>query len=557
MRSLNKKQACILQYHRNWCKKAIYSLRNKLPIEPYFLFISGPGGVGKSHVISMLYRDTIHLVKKSIYFQPYDIVILLTAPTGVAAFNISGMTIHSALGFNAYSEELSSSKQNSMSLLLKGLQVLIIDEISMVSSQTLLKINNNLQRIKGNRKPFGNVSVICVGDLFQLKPCDGSYVFGSLESPLNDLLLPEPMFSQFKLVQLDEIMRQRDDLSFAELLCRVRIGKITSADILTLESRELKKDVDGYPIEALHVFATNALVDGHNYEMIKRTAERYEVPILTCLGYDKCRDEDTHLLETDVSKLPLSKTGNLRHTLCICKKAKVMLTINLDVQDGLVNGATGMVSHMVVTDRAIECILVEFGQNVGQNAIQKSHYKNEYPHAVPVFKVQGAFSFTPKINKKRWSKNLQVTRRQFPLTPCFACTIHKVQGLTLDEIVVDMKGSYGPGQAYVGFSRVKKLSGLYVQNFSVKKIRVNTDVLTYMDTMENLEVENIFSSFSQNDNGWLIVGHLNVNGFRVHNEDFLTLENIKNFDALCVTDPFEKGQGHYIITMDIRNLSYT
>ena len=84
----------IVMYHRSWCKKAVVALR---PITPYRVFLSGPGGVGKSHVIRLIHSDTLKLLKLSRALQPDDVSVLLTASTSVAAFNIGGMMLHAAL----------------------------------------------------------------------------------------------------------------------------------------------------------------------------------------------------------------------------------------------------------------------------------------------------------------------------------------------------------------------------------------------------------------------------------------------------------------------------
>ena len=96
MRQLNAKQRLGVEYHRRWCKKVVlsYQADQPSPTPPYRLFLSGPGGVGKSHVISLIHHDTIKLLRLSRQFEPDDILVLLT---GIAAMNISGMTIHSAL----------------------------------------------------------------------------------------------------------------------------------------------------------------------------------------------------------------------------------------------------------------------------------------------------------------------------------------------------------------------------------------------------------------------------------------------------------------------------
>lgn len=97
LRGLNAKQREIVMFHRNWCKKAIIALKQDKPIQPYRVFVSGPGGVGKSHVIRLIHSDTLKLLRLSCTIEPDDVIVLLTAPTGAAAFIITGLTLHSAL----------------------------------------------------------------------------------------------------------------------------------------------------------------------------------------------------------------------------------------------------------------------------------------------------------------------------------------------------------------------------------------------------------------------------------------------------------------------------
>ena len=93
MREVNDEQRSIVMFHHDWCKKAVLALKQNKPVEPYHVFLSSPGGVGKSHVIKLIHSDTLKLLKLSGTFEPDDVIVLLTAPTGVAAFNIDGMTL--------------------------------------------------------------------------------------------------------------------------------------------------------------------------------------------------------------------------------------------------------------------------------------------------------------------------------------------------------------------------------------------------------------------------------------------------------------------------------
>ena len=154
-------------------------------VRPYRVFLSGPGGVGKSHVISLVHNDTVKMLRLSGHMEPDDVAVLLTAPTGVAAFNIQGMTLHSALVLgttNATSKPLAQDKLNTLRTKLSNLQLLIIDEVSMVGSNMLLQIHKRLQQLKGANSScmFGNISILAVGDLFQLQPVCQPYVFAQV-----------------------------------------------------------------------------------------------------------------------------------------------------------------------------------------------------------------------------------------------------------------------------------------------------------------------------------------------------------------------------------------
>ena len=152
----------------------------------HHVFLSGPGGVGKSHVIKLIHSDTLKLLKLSGVFEPDDVIALLTAPTGVAAFNISGMTLHSALllGRSKYSgfQPLSHDRLNSLISKLSRLMLVIIDEVSMVGSNMLLEIHKRLQQIKGvsDDAVFGGVSIYAVGDLYQLPPVGQAPLFSTV-----------------------------------------------------------------------------------------------------------------------------------------------------------------------------------------------------------------------------------------------------------------------------------------------------------------------------------------------------------------------------------------
>ncbi len=283
LRGLNTKQGQIVMFHRRWCKKAVLALKQGKPIDPYYVFVSGPGGVGKSHVIKLIHSDTLKLLKLSGTIQPDDVTVLLTAPTGVAAFLINGMTVHSALlfGCGKYGrfQPLNHDKLNSLRTKLSKLTLLIIDEVSMVGANMLLEIHKRLQQIKAVLPDiaFGGVSILAVGDLYQLPPVGQSPIFSTVNDSYAKLYRSGSLWvDEFQMTELDEIMRQRDDTAFCELLCRVRTAECTSHDLSILKSRELCPDSPTYPTHALHVYRLNADVDTQNSRMLSALAPESE-----------------------------------------------------------------------------------------------------------------------------------------------------------------------------------------------------------------------------------------------------------------------------------------
>ena len=473
MRELNDEQRSIVMFHRDWCKKAVLELKANMPVEPYRVFLSGPGGVGKSHVIKLIHSDTLKLLKLSGAFEPDDVIVLLTAPTGVAAF---GMTLHSTLllGRSKYSgfQPLSHDRLNSLRTKLSRLMLLIVDEVSMVGSNMLLEIHRRLQQIKGvsDDAVFGNVSILAVGDLYQLPPVAQAPLFNTVSDCYAQLCGSGSLWvDHFLMHELTQVMRQRGDQAFSELLCRVRTNTCTADDIKILKSREIAADSANYPTQALHVYRLNADVDERNTDMLDSIAPQSAQFAIKAI--DSVAGQTSHISLTSLSD-KRSETGGLHGTLKLAVGARVMLTTNVDVSDGLVNGARGEVVHIVTnTSSDVTSILVKFDNSrVGLKSIQTSPHQARFANAVLLSKHEVVFFAKGK-------RGSEIKRLQFPLTLAWATTIHKVQDLTLDEIVVDMKGGrFSPGQAYVALSRVKTLAGLHILHFNAKAIKKSIDV---------------------------------------------------------------------------------
>ena len=531
MQQLNEKQRKIVGYHRNWCKSVVEAVRHNKPTpKSYKQFISGPGGVGKSHVIDLLKNDTVRLFRHLPSVRPDDIVCLLCASTGIAAFNISGMTIHSTflipINMGQY-RKLGADSLNTLRNQLNNLKVVIIDEISMVGADTLYHIHRRLEEITGHTGQdvtFGNVTIIAVGDLYQLPPVCRNFVF---DHPNDSYAhLADPLWYEFKLAELTQVMRQKDDTKFAELLNRVRTATCSEQDIATLKSREIKPDSLNYPHNSLHVYSINKLVDKHNQKMLKKITEE----VYTIKAIDSKKDRNTGL-DIEMPEKP-SDTGGLESQLRVGIGCRVMLVSNIDVCDGLSNGATGTVSHIVVLADRVITILVEFDNpKVGVKAKRLSHYRENHPNAVPVNRHEIAFG----IGRR---KCINATRRQFPLKLCWASTIHKVQGLTTDSIVVSFQGRFFAGQAYVALSRVKSLKGLYILDFDGSKIFVERAVSEEMKRLQNDNVLSTEVSDNLSLKGCIKISHLNIRGIKSHKNDLRLDPCAQESHVLCFCETF-------------------
>ena len=553
IRGLNSKQRQVVMFNRAWCKRAVIALKNGEPVRPYHVFVSGPGGVGKSHVISLIRNDTVRLLRLSGKIQPEDVAALLTAPTGAAAFNIEGMTLHSGLVLSiskaSLCRPLTQDKLNTLRMKLSNLQLVIIDEVSMVGSNMLLQVHKHLQQLKGSKDDtsFGNVSILAVGDLYQLQPVAQPHVFEEVSDMYARLHRSGSLWTdEFFMVELVENMRQRGDQRFAELLCRVRKAEHTEEDLDLLQSRAVEDGDPDYPHDAVHVYRLNKDVDLDNITKLNRLAPEDQHTVIPAIDYSI----DKHTGQLDMT-MPKSKanTGGLVEELHLAVGAEVMLTVNIDVSDGLVNGARGTVEAIIKTGNQVSLVLVSFHhQRVGVKAISRSHYRTQHPRAVPISRHEAVFN----IGR---NKAAEVTRRQFPLVLAWATTIHKVQGLTLDQIVVDMKGqTFNAGQAYVAFSRVKILQGLFIKNFNPASIKVSAAVVSEMERLTSdrlLPPQPVPQVVTLPSTDWIKIGHLNVRSYLSKLDDVRGDESIAHTDIMCFTESHLKP--HHIVSSPTLN----
>ena len=341
------------------------------PHQQLKIFLSGSAGVGKSTVTKALfqlltsYYDNLHGP------QTDSIKVLLCAFSGKAAYLINGVTLHTAFSlplqqYGGCMPELSSDVANSIREKLINLKLLIIDEISMVSSTMLNRIDMRLRQVMGNRLPFGNIHVILVGDLHKIRPVMGTFVFKPL--PTDELadtfFTVNPLWEEFRFYELLEVMRQKEEADFINALNNLATGTMTDSDIALITSLVFPNSAN-VPSTSIRLYVLNKYVDQYNDERLNRSTEQETVTLAEDNVIGKISDSrKTYALNSFQNKRT-SDTGGLPSKLRLKLHIKYMITSNIDVEDGLVNGACGVLKFLTLSSsNTAELLWLDFSPNI-------------------------------------------------------------------------------------------------------------------------------------------------------------------------------------------------
>jgi len=417
------------------------------------LFITGPGGTGKSTLIKKMTQllDNIHVV----------------AMTGCAALllDCSAKTLHSwagiGLGKNPLDKTIESIKKKShVRKRWKSTRTLVIDEVSMLTPELFEKLDTISREIrKQPDKPFGGLQLVLVGDFCQLPPIsrdvsgseiDMKFLFESniWDSTINTIIL------------LTKIWRQVDPI-YQKVLSEVRLGVVSPESEKILRSR-MNTNWKEEEIRPTVLFSRNMDVDKVNDINMKSLESKIHVfKAITVIDKSKWTDtvlsmpeKSSDIFQFAVNKLDQDASYSAHLELRI--GAQVMLLTNTDLEGGLVNGSRG--------------IIVDFENIRGFPIVQFKHgqpriiepfcwYSHEMPH---------------------------IGRQQIPLRIAYAITIHKSQGASIDSAIVDIgKSTFEYGQAYVALSRVRSLEGLHIFALDMTKIKTHPRVLEFYKKLKS------------------------------------------------------------------------
>ncbi|MBY0292058.1 MAG: AAA family ATPase [Alphaproteobacteria bacterium] len=387
------------------------------------LFITGRAGTGKSTLLNYFRRQT----KKK---------IAVLAPTGVAAINVQGQTIHSFFKFkpNITLQSIKKIREDDKKNIYKKLDAIVIDEISMVRADVLDCVDKFL-RLNGktSKKPFGGLQMIFIGDLYQLPPVvtsqEKEIFLSHYKSPY---FFSAQLFENFEMefIELEKIYRQQDQ-GFISLLNSIRNKAITDEDIALLNQRVNSE----YTTEEYCIYLTPKNIDAEviNAEKLNQLKGKM------------------YIFEANIKGTFGKESYPTRPTLSLKTGSQVMM-VNNDYRNRWVNGTMGKVLRIERYDDATTVVVeLEDGQEVEMSPYTWEIYK--FFLETDVIQSETIGSFT-----------------QYPLVLAWALTIHKSQGKTFNKVVFDIgSGVFMPGQVYVALSRCTTFEGLILKKPIQKK----------------------------------------------------------------------------------------
>ncbi len=417
------------------------------------LFLTGKAGTGKTTFL----REVVRYTKKK---------CIVLAPTGIAAVNAGAMTIHSFFQFGlgpfvqGVIEPKSDFRINKSKLeLIRHLQLLIIDEVSMVRADLMDHIDVELRRIRRNSKPFGGVQLLMIGDLQQLPPI----AHGGEDELLRQYYKTLYFFSssalksmKYSCIELKNVYRQTDG-HFIDILNHARNCTLTSQDISDLNARYnpgfSPKPEDGY----IRLMTHNRQVDYVNETELEKLDSKPYTFVAAVTG---TFPEESY---------PTSDSLTLK------KGAQVMFIKN-DPERRFINGTLGEVKS--IDKNSIAVRLAESGKVIDVEPMEWQNIRYQFDEE------------SKEISSK------QIGRfKQYPLKAAWAITVHKSQGLTFDKAIIDVHAAFSPGQAYVALSRCRTLDGLVLSSpVSASVFMRDNAVDAYMNYISRPVEELAFSS---------------------------------------------------------------
>ncbi|CAL6105701.1 ATP-dependent_DNA helicase [Hexamita inflata] len=521
-------------------------------------FFTGMAGSGKSY----LTRSII----KSISAMHGEFVAI-TSMTGIAALNINGQTLHSALSARISDQIFDTIDENERTIFrnshqnaairtkLKQLQVLIIDEVSMLPGYLFDAMQLLFRRIKGKSEFFGGLQVILCGDFMQLPPISKTnkslYLFDCEAFKNIDLK-----------VQLCKSFRQLHDQSFLSVLNQIRDGIVSGEVVKTLQQKittessinlkqkmevqnclQIFKDLKSknetkikslyQKLQHFHASSSQHDIQSALLEQKKRLRIlrhfkelqfethnlQYVPPTFPIRLYAinnfvfKHNIESLAQRQAQIFQIQSDDTGSLEHLklmerpepqILVCEGAQIMINRNVDMNNGLCNGTVGVVRRifyqtkeplMKMRQDGVEYTILNAVQNVVQLEVVIQTPQGERRHMLGVHKCE----------QSNQVGRIVATRQQVPIQLAYAISIHKSQGITLKEAIIQLDKCFAHGQAYVALSRLQSLEGLQLTSFEPRYIKCDEVCVQFHKNVSKLDMEDKNCNFKEN--GMFTVGN--------------------------------------------------
>jgi ATP-dependent DNA helicase PIF1 len=439
----------------------IFSNKQQLVFDKYLndenIFITGPGGTGKTAII----RELANHARKN------NKIIQICALTGCATvlLNCKAKTIHSWSGIGLANNDIDYIVNDIYENKYKrrnwrNIDILIIDEVSMLSLKLFNLLDQVAKACRGNRLPFGGIQIIFSGDFFQLPPIGTEKEPDTLKFCFESKLWNEYFPNQ---IILEENFRQTGE-EYNNILNEIRIGKITNKSYNTLKKYVGRNINLENELKPTILYPTRNKVDQINKNSLEKLKGDYiKFKIEVCnINELTISEKDRRSLEKYSNKQISYELNNLISNVNCEKKlklkigAQVMCIANIDMESKypIYNGSQGIIKEFT-----------DYG---------------------PIVKFNNGT--TRIIGKHIWqSENIKsVGIKQIPLILAWAITIHKSQGASLDIAQIDVGSKiFECGQTYVALSRIKSLNGLFLKSFNPDKIKVNEKVKEFYDNLIN------------------------------------------------------------------------
>ena len=379
------------------------------------------------------------------------------------------------------------------------------------------------------------IAVVCFGDMGQLKPVRAKFIFDKPSCKDYHISYDiEPLWNTFDIINLVQNHRQGEDRSYAEVLNRIRVGKHTQSDLNQLKGRVFRKNHSSIPKDAVYLSCINKEVDEiNNARLAENKGKEFKINAI-------------HMHSTQKNFKPPIRNGAVTDTpfqneLCLKKGAKVMLTYNVNTNDGLTNGARGEVlGFKTSSDGHISHVYVHFfDENVGQETrANNKHLEKEYPGklATPIQRIEFSYS----LSRKAYSASSTAKVIQMPLKLSHAATCHKFQGQTIPKpqaLVVNLKTVFEAAQAYVALSRIQELNQLFIiDSLPESKIYPSKSAMKEMRRMHKISINRNLPVWYDSDGSKLKVALINAWSMPKHFEDIKADQALLKASVICVTE---------------------